>query len=139
MPSAAEKGRGLFFDAVRMGGCGKCHELEDRGSAVGPDLRKSTAESFQELRAVSHRRAVTAEPVGEGAFPALVLEQTQERIRIFDLSAALPVLRTFAPAQVRVSNRNTWSHAAAVENYSDTELVAISAYLVWVIQAHPAK
>jgi mono/diheme cytochrome c family protein len=39
LPPAAKKGRALFFDVVRMGGCGKCHELDDRGSPVGPDLR----------------------------------------------------------------------------------------------------
>src|SRR5579883_1158968 len=58
IPAAAEKGRGLFFDAVRMGGCGKCHELEDRGSAVGPDLHASAPELFQNLRTASHSRVV---------------------------------------------------------------------------------
>jgi mono/diheme cytochrome c family protein len=139
MPSPAEKGRSLFFDATRMGGCGKCHELEDRGSAVGPDLRSSATESFKNLRAAWHNRAVTAKPSGESSFPAIVAEQTPEQIRILDLSSALPVLRTFAPARVQVSTGSTWSHTSAVGNYTDAELEAISIYLTWVMQTPPAK
>jgi mono/diheme cytochrome c family protein len=134
MPAAAEKGRGLFFDSVRMGGCGKCHELADRGSAVGPDLRASPTEAFQNLRTASHNRVLNVKPAGEDSYPAILVEQTPERIRVFDLSSALPVLRTFAPAQVRLTVGSTWSHASAVENYSDAELEAISIYLKWLTQ-----
>jgi mono/diheme cytochrome c family protein len=133
LPPSAVKGRALFFDAVRMGGCGKCHELEDRGSPVATDLAALAPEHFRNLRDPSSKSVVTASPSGEDAFPALVAEQTPERIRVYDLSSALPVLRTFQAAEVRITPGNKWSHAAAVETYSQADLEAISIYLTWVV------
>ena len=138
-PPAAKKGRALFFDAVRMGGCGKCHELEDRGSPVAPDLSGLDPERLRNLRAASHTRVVTASPAGEDPFPALVTEQTAERVCVFDLGSPLPVLRTFQPAQVRITPGSAWSHTAAVQNYSETELEAISGYLAWLARTRSGK
>jgi len=139
MPASVREGKALFFDAVRMGGCGKCHELEDRGSPVGPDLSKLMPEKFHNPRANSATHIVTAKPADEQPFPGLVLEQTPEVVRVYDLSSPLPVLRTFQPAQVHVTPGGVWSHAAAVQNYSDAELDAIAGYLTWVVQAGTAK
>jgi mono/diheme cytochrome c family protein len=139
LPPRVQMGRALFFDAVRMGGCGKCHELDDRGSPVGPDLRAVDPAQFGNLRARSHSRVVTARPLDEDPFPALVSEQTPERIRLYDLSSPLPVLRTFQPAQVRITPGSTWLHATAVASYSDTDLEAISDYLNWVVHTPPVK
>jgi mono/diheme cytochrome c family protein len=135
----AQKGRALFFDAVRMGGCGKCHELDDRGSPVGPDLRALAPAQFGNLRTASRTRVVTASPVGEGPFPAVQAEQTPEYIRVYDLSSPLPVLRTFPPTQVRLAPGNAWSHATAVQSYSDADLEAISGYLTWLLRTPPSK
>ena len=68
LPPAAEKGWTLFFDAVRMGGCGKCHEIDNRGSPVGPDLRTLAPAHFRNLRQVSRTRVVMASTVDEDPF-----------------------------------------------------------------------
>jgi mono/diheme cytochrome c family protein len=120
MPPAVRKGRALF-DAVRTGGCGRCHEIGDRGSPVGPDLRTP-----------SHTHVVTASPVDEDPFPAVLIEQTPARVRVYDLSARLPVLRTFVAGQVRITLGSAWLHSTAVQDYSAAELEAIAAYLRWV-------
>src|ERR1035438_5221727 len=36
VPSQTERGEALFFDAQQ--GCGTCHALKGKGTAVGPDL-----------------------------------------------------------------------------------------------------
>ena len=36
VPSQTERGEALFFDAQQ--GCGSCHALKGKGTAVGPDL-----------------------------------------------------------------------------------------------------
>src|ERR1039457_7387736 len=36
VPSQIERGEALFFDAQQ--GCGSCHALKGKGTAVGPDL-----------------------------------------------------------------------------------------------------
>lgn len=134
LPPAAEKGRALFFSAARLGGCGRCHELDNLGSPIGPDLRTLARERLRNLRAVSAARVVMVGPVDEDPFPALVAEQTPERIRVYDLGSPLPVLRTFRPAQVRIMPGKGWSHASAAQAYSDTELEAISGYLTWLVR-----
>lgn len=138
LPPSAQKGRALFFDAVRMGGCGKCHELDDRGSPVGPNLAALTLAQIPNLRAGSHTRVVTAAPVDGAPFAALVVEHTPERIQVYDLDSPLPVLRTFQAAQVRITPGSTWSHATAVQDYSETDLEAISGYLAW-LRTPPGK
>jgi mono/diheme cytochrome c family protein len=122
-----EKGRALFFDAVRMGGCGSCHELENRGSPVGPDLR--TVPPGRDLRAGSHGRVVTANAEGEEPFPAIPADRTPQRVRLYDLSSPLPVLRTFQADRVRLTPGSKWSHTSAVRNYSDRDLEMIASYL----------
>ena len=138
LPATLEKGRQLFFDATRMSGCGKCHELQDRGTAAGPDLKSLTAGQLRDLRAGSKTRVVTVSAPGEEPFPGVVVEQTAQRVRVYDISAAVPVLRTFAAAQVSTAPGNSWSHADAVRNYSDAEMEAIRGYVEWVA-AQPAK
>jgi len=130
MPADAQAGRALFFDAVRMGGCGRCHELEKRGSAVATDLMSVAAPA--ELRSIAVRHVVTAQPVGEAAFPAFVIERSDKRVRIFDLSSPLPVLRTFTADAVKLTDGATWQHADAIHGYNDRELKQIAAYLQWV-------
>jgi mono/diheme cytochrome c family protein len=132
LPAAVQKGRELFFDATRMSGCGKCHELEDRGTAVGPGLKSLSAAQLGDLRAGSKTRVVTVSAAGEAAFPGIVVEQTAQRVRVYDIGAVVPVLRTFAAAQVSVTPGNAWSHASAVRNYSDAEMEAIRGYLEWM-------
>ncbi len=132
LPAAAQKGRQLFFDATRMSGCGKCHELEDRGTAVGPGLKSLTTAQVRDLRMGSKTRVVTVNASGEAPFPGIVVEQTAQRVRIYDISAALPVLRTFVPGQVSTTPGNAWSHDEAVRNYSDAEIDAIRGYLEWM-------
>jgi mono/diheme cytochrome c family protein len=125
--SNAPPGKDLFFDAVRMGGCGRCHELERRGSAVATNL--ATAPPPADLRAIEIRKVMTAQPTGESAFPAWVVDQGAKRVRLYDLSSRLPVLRTFAPDQVKLTPGTTWTHASAITDYADSELQEIGKYL----------
>jgi mono/diheme cytochrome c family protein len=133
MPAEAQAGREQFFDAVRMGGCGRCHELEKRGSPVATDLM--TVAAPVDLRSIAVRHIVTALPVGDAAFPAFVIERSEKRVRIFDLSSPLPVLRTFTADAVKLTDGATWQHADAIHDYNDRELRQITAYLQWVVAA----
>jgi len=123
----SQPGKALFFDAVRMGGCGRCHELDRRGSAVATDLKSATVPA--DLRALDTRHVMTAQPVGEGAFPALVVERSEKRVRVFDLSSPLPVLRTFAGDGVKLTDGSSWRHREAIGSYKDAELGEIGVYL----------
>ena len=129
MPPDAQSGKALFFDAVRMGGCGRCHELEKRGSPIAPDLKATP--NHADLRSIEVRHLMTAQPVGESDFPALIADESDTYIRVFDLSSPIPVLRTFTPDGVKLKDGSSWSHRDAVSGYSDAELQEIEKYLQW--------
>ena len=118
-------GKLLFFDAVRMGGCGRCHELERRGSPVASPLKNIPAD----LRGVEAGSSVTVSAPGETAFPGIIVERSDKRVRVYDLSSPLPVLRTFAPESVRVTAGSGWKHRDAIATYSDAELREIARYI----------
>jgi mono/diheme cytochrome c family protein len=133
LPPEVEKGRALFFEATRYGGCGRCHEVNQRGVSVGPDVVKSAANS--DLRNGSTSRVKVARPSGEDPFPCLVVEESKTRVRVYDLTSKLPVLRTFAAGQVELSATGAgWSHSDAVRDYTESELSLVGGYLSWLRQ-----
>ena len=126
---AEPPGKALFFDAVRMGGCGRCHELEKRGSAVAANITNIPAD----LHSIGASHVVTASPKGEPPFPGIVGDESGKRIRIYDLSSPLPVLRSFSRSDVEIAAGGQWTHRDALAGYSDAELKEIASYLRSVI------
>jgi mono/diheme cytochrome c family protein len=132
MPPEVARGRDLFFDAARTGACGSCHEISERGVLVSIALQDVQTAKLEDLRAVETPNVVTARPVGEEPFPAVVVEKGVTRVRVYDLSSRLPVRRTFRPPDVVLVPGSSWSHRAATDLYSQTELAAVSKYIHWL-------
>jgi mono/diheme cytochrome c family protein len=120
----AKQGRALFFDTARVSSCGSCHELDGWGTAAAPDIARAA-----DLRAIATRRVVTVRPAGEAPFPALVVERSETRVRVYDLSAALPVLRSFAPGRVAIQQGGSWRHELVTRVYTAREMELIGAFL----------
>lgn len=131
IPPAAQQGRALFFDAARTGACGSCHEVGGRGIPVSVALQDLKSAHLGDLRDIPTPNVMAARPAGEDAFPAVVVEKTPARVRVYDLSSRLPVLRTLAPANVTLTPNASWRHTAASSLYTDAELEAILGYLRW--------
>jgi mono/diheme cytochrome c family protein len=127
----AKEGRALFFDAARTGYCGTCHELDGKGVPIALDLAALPPGMFTNLRVVATRGVVTARPTGEPPFPALLVERNESKVRVYDLTAALPVLRTFAAARIVIEPSSSWSHEQATRVYTDGELEVVAGYLRW--------
>lgn len=128
----ATQGRALFFDAARTGACGSCHELDGWGVPVGPDLAALPPGRFTNLREVASHGVVTARPKGdEPPFPALLVERTEARVRVYDLTVRLPVLRTFSAGQIVLQPGSSWRHEQAARIYTTRELETIALYLTW--------
>jgi mono/diheme cytochrome c family protein len=127
----AKVGRDLYFDAARTGACGSCHELDGWGVPVGPNLAAAPAGRFDALRDVPSHRVVTARPEGERPFPALVVERSEARVRVYDLTGPLPVLRSFAAAKFTLDPTSSWRHEQATRIYTNGELETIARYLRW--------
>jgi mono/diheme cytochrome c family protein len=129
-PPEVSRGRTLFFDPVRMGGCGTCHELEDRGNAVGPDVRGKAA-VVQALRDRPAQHVVRVKAPGEEAFPGIAAPGNAAHDHVYDLSSRLPVLRTFPKGVLSTGSAASWSHKDAVQSYTAADLESISEYLRW--------
>jgi mono/diheme cytochrome c family protein len=128
----AKEGRALFFDAARERACGTCHELDGWGVPVGPDLAAAAADRIENLRQVRESGVRTARPAGgEPAFSAVVAEQSATRVRVYDLTAPLPVLRSFAAGQVALSSASVWRHEDVTRGYSDAELDKVREFVRW--------
>jgi hypothetical protein len=127
----AREGRALFFDSARVGDCGSCHEFDGWGVPVGPDLARLRPDRLNLLREIAVDDVVTARPAGEAPFPAVVVERTEARVRVYDLTATLPVLRSFAPGSIAIEPGTSWRHRQATRSYTASELEIVAGYLRW--------
>jgi len=125
----AKEGKALFFDSARIAACGSCHELDNWGTPVGPDLSALPPTRFSDLGAIATTHVVTARPTGGTGFPALLVERTDTRVRVYDLTGLLPVLRTFPATRVSIEPGTNWHHDQATHLYTSKELGTIASYL----------
>jgi mono/diheme cytochrome c family protein len=136
-PPRAGRGRALFFDPNREN-CGVCHAVGERGIAIAPDLTapsaKSEAELTERIHAAQSRHVLAAKLKSGESFPALLGSETSNEVRLYDLTATPPVLRTFArPEIVSLTQEASWRHENFVKDYSPAELEDVIAYLRWAV------
>jgi mono/diheme cytochrome c family protein len=123
----AAEGRELFFDSSRLPGCGTCHAVGDMGGKVAGKL--GAIDSVNSLRSIRTAHVRTARVPNEPNFPAIIAEVTPDMMRVFDLSAPLPVLRSFPKAEITLDEATAWDHYAVVKRYSPEELQRILLYI----------
>ncbi len=124
----AERGRVLFFDAVRgFGRCSTCHEVNGIGISVTTPIAKIPADAAA-LLALATPDVRTATVAAE-AMPALIVSQGKTRALFYDLTSAPPVLRTVDPGALKVAEGSAWRHASVIGAYNDAELATILVYL----------
>jgi hypothetical protein len=133
LPPEAERGRSLFFDAVRgFGRCATCHQVEGQGIPVASPIAKVPA-SAAEFRGIATPQVQTASAGGE-TYPALVVSKGSKQVKLYDLTTPPPVLRTLAPASVTLKEGSEWRHASVVKAYSDSDLQSILVFLQAVVR-----
>ena len=128
-----DRGQTLFFAEK---GCGGCHALKGRGTAVGPDLKVLGKVGVRAL--VTAIRATRTEYVeiiklkeGE-AFPAMKVSADAATMQYYDLSKRPPELKKFAPADVQSKADNaTWKHPPSVSGYTNEQIADIVAFIRW--------
>jgi len=124
----AERGRALFFDALRgFGRCSTCHEVNGVGISVTTAIVNIPADDAA-LRALQTPGIQTVTLDSE-AMPALVISQGKTRALFYDLTSVPPVLRTVEPGTIKVTPGSPWRHASVIGAYNDAELGSILAFL----------
>jgi mono/diheme cytochrome c family protein len=128
LSAEAERGRALFFDALRgFSRCSTCHEVNGVGIPVTTAIAKIPTDAAA-LRALATPDIRTATVDGE-AMPALIVSQAKTRALFYDLTSAPPVLRTVDPNALKVAEGSAWRHASVIGAYNDAELASILAFL----------
>jgi mono/diheme cytochrome c family protein len=128
LSAESERGRALFFDAVRgFARCSTCHEVNGIGIPVTTPIAKIPADAAA-LRALATPDICTATVDGE-AMPALIVSQGKTRALFYDLTSIPPVLRTVDPGTLKVAEDSSWRHSAVIGAYNDAELTSILGFL----------
>ena len=128
-PWLRHPGRELFFDASRTTPCGSCHAFDGLGLAVAPSFETAPSMTIGELRALESDKVATLNPREEATFPAIRAPGGAGASLWYDLSAQLPVLRTFKPGQYSIREGSAWTHRGALETYKDSELTTVLEFL----------
>lgn len=127
LAGAALAGRDLFYDAERMPSCSACHEAGGKGGNVAKPLARQ-AYTMAGIRGIKPVPAYRVVARGEAPMTAILVRQDSSSVRLVDISSPLPVVRTFAPEQIRMETTE-WSHGAAVDRYKPDELEALLQFL----------
>ena len=139
VPAAVEAGRELFFDAAKSSRCSVCHRLAGVGLAIGPDLTKWRGSKLANVLRNVKPKNVSAVKMKDGEIlTAVIAERTKQVVRMYDMTATPPVLRSFSAAEVgAITPARQWAHTGALKDYKGTDLEAIGKYLGWM--AAPKK
>jgi hypothetical protein len=128
-----ERGQTLFFAG---NGCGTCHALKGRGTAVGPDLRVLGKVGVRAI--VTAIRASRTEYVqavklkGQEPFPGMKVSEDTAAAQYYDLSKTPPELRKFAVADVESKTDNsTWKHPPSEGSYTNEQIADIVSFIRW--------
>jgi mono/diheme cytochrome c family protein len=132
-----QHGEELFFESGK--GCGACHALKGKGTAVGPDLKIIGRLSPRAIAMAVHSTLTqyvlkVKLKSGGDAFPAMPGAKDDKSVTFYDLSKNPPELRKVDPADIASSvNNDSWKHPPVVNAYSDQDLADIIAYIRYAV------
>ena len=132
VPSQTERGEALFFDT--QNGCGNCHALKGKGTAVGPDLtmigRLAPAAVAMAARSTVTQYVQVAKMKAGESFPAMTGKKDDKSVVLFDLSKMPPERKEVAPGDISsMGSNDKWQHPPAVSKISNEQLADIVAYV----------
>lgn len=132
VPSQTERGEALFFDAQK--GCGSCHALKGKGTAVGPDLtmigRLAPAAIAMATHSTVTQYVQLAKLKSNESFPAMTVKKDDKAVVLFDLSKTPPEKKELTPEDIAsMGGNDAWKHPPAVNKLSDEQLADVVAYI----------
>jgi mono/diheme cytochrome c family protein len=130
-PTQIDRGEALFFESP--GGCGSCHAMRGKGTAIGPDLKGIGVVSPSGI-ATAIRSTVTQYvqqvKLKSGlSFPAMPPSGTDQNVKLYDLSKTPPELHEVDKAEITTSPNNAWKHPPSVRKYTNEQMADLIAYI----------
>jgi putative heme-binding domain-containing protein len=135
-PAQAKRGYDLFFNASKGEPCGTCHKMDNRGVAVGPDLKaiaRIPPRAFATAILSTRTQYVIAVKLKTGeSFPAMRVKQDDNVVELYDLTKTPPELRKIERAEIEsITDNMKWKHPAESMGYTSQQLADIIAYIKW--------
>jgi mono/diheme cytochrome c family protein len=131
VPTQIDRGEALFFESP--GGCGTCHALKGKGTAVGPDLkviaRLSPGGIATAIRSTVTQYVQVAKLKTGESFPTMPPSGDQPKLKLYDLSKMPPELHEVDKADVSMSANATWKHPPIARKYTNEQMADIVAYI----------
>jgi mono/diheme cytochrome c family protein len=131
----AERGKALFFDQARPSSCSFCHSYQGEGGPVGGDLAAAAKEPasllYQHItHPGDHTSAITVTVHDGRSFTGVKAAETDQAVRLYDVSSVPPVLRSFYKADgIKVSPSTKPPYAHDLVGYSKDDIADIIAFL----------
>jgi mono/diheme cytochrome c family protein len=126
-----QRGETLFFESAA--GCGNCHSLKGRGTAIGPDLkgvaRLSPAGLAMAIRSTATQYVQTMKVKSAGSFPAMPPGPDAKMVKVYDLSKMPPEVHEVDRGEISMSPNNAWKHPPSAAKYSDEQIADLIAYV----------
>jgi mono/diheme cytochrome c family protein len=128
-----DRGQTLFFAEK---GCGTCHALKGRGTAVGLDLRILGRIGVRALvtaiRASRTEYVQTVKLKKQEPFPGMKISDDATTAEYYDLSKSPPERRKFPVADIESRTDNSaWKHPGSEGGYTTAQMADIVAYIRW--------
>lgn len=131
-----QRGREVFMRSSKGTACATCHQMDNAGTAVGPDLtmmaEMATVHSMVATIRMTMTNTVQLVKTAAGSFPAVLKQQQSGESEYWDLSQTPPVLRKLTAKEVVSVERDTkWPHPPALINYTPQEYADLIGFLRW--------
>lgn len=131
VPAQIQRGEAVFFEPAA--GCGNCHALKGRGTAIAPDLkgvaRLSPAGLAMAIRSTATQYVQIIKVKSTGTFPAMPPGADEKTVKIYDLSKMPPELHEVDRADISMSPNSAWKHPPSLRKYSDEQIADVIAYV----------
>ncbi len=126
-PTQIERGEALFHGAA---GCGACHALKGKGTAVGPDLKEVARLSTRGI-AMAVRSTVTQYvQIFKLKSGRSVISMPPKGDQLYDLSKTPPEPVTAAAADISSTSPNPgWKHPPSGEKLTPQQMADLVAYI----------
>jgi putative heme-binding domain-containing protein len=137
MTVQAKRGHELYLHSPKGIACANCHQVDNEGTAVGPNLKDLASIIGPHGLAGTIQMSMTAyvqevKTTAGVTFPGILKAKDGDNIQMWDLSKTPPVLVTLGSKEVKSMKQNEkWKHPPTVADYSDQELADIVAFLKW--------
>jgi len=135
-PAQAARGQALFFDESIPTHCGACHSLQQKGTAVGPDLsrlaRLNARAIVMAVKATRTQYVQTVKLKDGKEFPGMPGAKEGTTTQYYDLSSMPPVPRKVDAKDVAATTDNaTWKHPPESAGYTSKQLADVIAFIKW--------